>query len=71
MESLLGPSNVLVTGGAGFIGSAFVRFLVERDETDSIIAESEDRVKNTWYEAARSEGVSEQDCDLIVRPALF
>ena len=42
-----------------------VRFLVEREEAEAIVSEMEKRVKNTWYEIARAEGVSEKDCEQI------
>lgn len=45
--------------------SQSARFLMERDEAESIISEMEDCVANTWHEVARSEGASEQDCALI------
>ena len=41
------------------------RFFVPRAEAEILIAEMADRVTATWYEVARSCGVSEQDCDRI------
>jgi serine/threonine-protein kinase HipA len=41
------------------------RFLLSRDEATRILAEMEAMVKQRWYEVARREGVSEQDCDRI------
>jgi serine/threonine-protein kinase HipA len=44
------------------------RFLLPGDEAKSIVDVMRDRVKGTWYEVARSIGVSEKDCERI-RPA--
>jgi serine/threonine-protein kinase HipA len=41
------------------------RFLLSRDESTRILAEMETIVKRRWYEVARREGVSEQDCQRI------
>ena len=41
------------------------RFLLSRDESTRILAEMETIVKQRWYEVARREGVSEQDCQRI------
>ena len=38
------------------------RFLVSQDEARRIIDDIESNVKNQWYDIARREGVSEQDC---------
>ncbi len=51
--------------------SQSARFLLERDEAEAIISEMEDRVVSTWYEVARSEGVSEQDCGFIERAFVY
>lgn len=51
--------------------SQSARFLLERDEAEAIISEMEDRVASTWYEVARSEGVSEQDCGFIERAFVY
>jgi serine/threonine-protein kinase HipA len=41
------------------------RFLLPVDEAKSIVDIMRDRVKATWYELARSVGVSEKDCERI------
>jgi serine/threonine-protein kinase HipA len=45
--------------------SQSARFLLSSDEAKSMVAEMRDRVKGTWYEVARSVGVSEKDCERI------
>lgn len=45
--------------------SQSVRFLVDADEAEEIIDRMEQTVKDSWYEIARREGVSEQDCETI------
>ena len=49
--------------------SQSARFLLEPDEARSIIDKMEQTVNAHWYEIARREGVSEQDCE-TVRPAI-
>jgi serine/threonine-protein kinase HipA len=44
------------------------RFLLKPDEAKSVIDETEQTVRERWYEIARREGVSEKDCETI-RPA--
>lgn len=41
------------------------RFLIKREEAESIVNAMEEQVKNEWYETARREGVSVQDCEKI------
>lgn len=41
------------------------RFLLERDEAAHLIIEMENRVRDTWYDVARAEGVTEHDCGRI------
>jgi serine/threonine-protein kinase HipA len=41
------------------------RFLLLNDEAKSIVDAMKDRVKGTWYDVARSVGVSEKDCERI------
>lgn len=41
------------------------RFLLSRDEAGQILSEMEATVKQRWYELARREGVTEQDCKRI------
>ncbi|MDZ7768610.1 MAG: type II toxin-antitoxin system HipA family toxin [Woeseiaceae bacterium] len=48
--------------------SQCARFLLKQDEATVIINETEQTVRDRWYEIARREGVSETDCERI-RPA--
>lgn len=41
------------------------RFLLSRDEATRILAQIEEMVKQRWYEVARREGVTEQDCKRV------
>ncbi|HSV25425.1 MAG TPA: HipA domain-containing protein, partial [Xanthobacteraceae bacterium] len=45
--------------------SQTARFLLSDDEANSIVDAMKERVKGTWYEVARSVGVSEKDCERI------
>jgi len=45
--------------------SQSARFYLKFEEAKSLIAEMEEHVAATWYETARREGVSEQDCETI------
>jgi serine/threonine-protein kinase HipA len=45
--------------------SQSARFLLSNDEAKRLVAEMRDRVQGTWYEVARSVGVSEKDCERI------
>ncbi len=45
--------------------SQSARFLLSSDDANAIVATMRDRVKGTWYEVARSVGVSEKDCQRI------
>lgn len=45
--------------------SQSARFLLPGDDAERIVAAMRDRVKATWYEIARSVGVSERDCERI------
>ena len=42
--------------------SQSARFLLAPEDATAIIDDMERTVKNRWYEVARREGVSEQDC---------
>ncbi len=61
----------LVVGDAGRSATAAnlvsqsARFLLESDQAEAIVQEMEQRVRATWYATARTEGVSERDCELI------
>lgn len=50
---------------AANILSQSTRFLLEPKQAERIVDEMERAVKKRWYEIARREGVSEQDCDRI------
>jgi serine/threonine-protein kinase HipA len=41
------------------------RFYLKREEAEVLVARMEKQVADTWYQTARREGVSEQDCDTI------
>lgn len=41
------------------------RFLLKADEATAIVGDMEQRVRSTWYDVARAEGVSLRDCELI------
>ncbi len=45
--------------------SQSARFLVEGGEAQALVFDMEKRVKNTWYQIARAQGVSEKDCEQI------
>jgi serine/threonine-protein kinase HipA len=45
--------------------SQSARFLLTEEEAKAIVFEMRDRVKASWYEVARAEGVSEKDCERI------
>lgn len=45
--------------------SQSARFLVERSHGEALVAEMENRIRSTWYQVARAEGVSERDCDFV------
>ena len=41
------------------------RFLLKPDEASNIVDEMEARIRTTWHDVARAEGVPQRDCDLI------
>lgn len=61
----------LTVGDAGRVASASnvlsqsARFLLKREDAETIVMQMEERVRSTWYGAARAAGVSERDCSLI------
>lgn len=61
----------MACGDAGRLANAdnlltqSIRFLVEPEDAKAVVADMESRVRATWYEVAKREGVSERDCDLI------
>jgi serine/threonine-protein kinase HipA len=45
--------------------SQCARFLLEPQKAETIVTMMEQQVRNTWYETARSAGVTVRDCELI------
>lgn len=45
--------------------SQHTRFLLDRAQAESMIDNIEQIVRNRWYDIARAEGVTDQDCDRI------
>ena len=45
--------------------SQHTRFLLDRAEAESMIDDMEQTVRNRWYDIARAEGVTDQDCGRI------
>jgi len=45
--------------------SQCARFHLKHEEAEAAITAMEERISSTWYETARREGVSEQDCEKI------
>lgn len=45
--------------------SQSARFLVEGEQARALVSDMEKRVKNTWYQVARAQGVSQKDCEQI------
>ena len=45
--------------------SQHTRFLLNRAEAESTIDDMERAVRNRWFDIARAEGVTDQDCDRI------
>jgi len=61
----------LAAGDAGRYANAAnllsqsIRFLVKPEEATALIADMEQRIKKTWRDVCRREGVSERDCEII------
>ena len=61
----------LAAGDAGRYANAenlltqCIRFLVKPDDAKALIDVMERKVKQTWYDVCRREGVSEKDCEMI------
>jgi serine/threonine-protein kinase HipA len=61
----------MICGDAGRFANAknllsqSARFLLPGDEAKRVVAAMKDRVQGTWYDVARSAGVTERDCDHI------
>src|SRR5215470_9748537 len=61
----------MICGDQGRIANATnllsqaARFLLAHNEAKSVVDAMKDRVKGTWYEIARSVGVSEKDCERV------
>ncbi|MGH6712317.1 MAG: type II toxin-antitoxin system HipA family toxin [Bradyrhizobium sp.] len=53
------------------IVSQSLRFLLEKGEAEKIVADMEAKVRGTWYEVARREGLSEEDCHTISRAFVY
>ena len=51
--------------GAGNLLSQRARFLLDEAQASAMVARMEDQVRSTWYQIARSAGVSEADCGRI------
>jgi serine/threonine-protein kinase HipA len=51
--------------------SQCARFHLGQGEAAALIADMEKRVRNTWYETARREGVSERDCEKIASAFVY
>lgn len=47
------------------------RFLLDKEEATSIIDNMEQYIKNNWSLVARSEGVSEKDCERIASAFVY
>lgn len=41
------------------------RFLIKRDQAETLVKDMAEQVKSTWYQVARGAGVSEAHCELI------
>jgi serine/threonine-protein kinase HipA len=67
----------MICGDAGRYASAenivsqSLRFLLEKGEAEKIVADMEEKVRGTWYEVGRREGLSEQDCNTISRAFVY
>lgn len=61
----------MICGDQGRIANAAnllsqsARFLLSADEAKGIVRAMRDRVRGTWYDVARSVGVSEKDCERV------
>ena len=45
--------------------SQSARFLLDRTRAETLLSDMEGRIRESWYPVARSEGVSERDCETI------
>ena len=45
--------------------SQHTRFLLDADEAQAIVADMTERVRTTWYDVARAQGISETDAKAI------
>ena len=50
---------------AGNLLSQSPRFLLNPEDAQALVLEMEERIRQTWYETARSAGVPERDCEQI------
>jgi serine/threonine-protein kinase HipA len=53
------------------IVSQSMRFLLEKSEAEKTVADMEAKVRTSWYEVARREGLSERDCHAISRAFVY
>ena len=51
--------------------SQHTRFLIHRTDAEAVIRTMEQTVRNRWYAIARSQGVTEKDCDRISRAFIY
>lgn len=51
--------------------SQHTRFLIHRADAEAVIGTMEQTVRNRWYAIARSQGVTEKDCDRISRAFVY
>jgi len=51
--------------------SQAARFLLEEDEARAFVDQMEQIVSERWYDIARREGVTEQDCDRVARAFVY
>lgn len=51
--------------------SQSARFYLKHEQAEAVIAEMEHQIKDTWYETARREGVTERDCNKIASAFVY
>ena len=51
--------------------SQHTRFLIHRADAEAVIGTMEQTVRNRWYAIARSQGLTEKDCDRISRAFVY
>jgi serine/threonine-protein kinase HipA len=45
--------------------SQHIRFLLDLGEAEAIVASMTEKVRSTWYDVVRSQGVTEKDAETI------